>query len=122
VFGKQLRTWLIRHLGLPALFRGLWALTYVAAALAIAMLVLAVVYRVGRPASRSWREVLPGAAVATVLWWALNSAFGVYVRKMQYSAVYGGLATAIGLLVWMQLNALIVFLGAAFNAEWEARR
>jgi membrane protein len=66
---------------------------------------------------RGWREVLPGAAVATILWWGANSAFGFYVRRMKYNVVYGGLAAAIGLLVWMQLTAMIVFFGAAFNAE-----
>lgn len=122
VFGKQLRGWLIRQFGLRALFRALWEITYLGAALAIAMFVLAVVYRVGRPRSRGWREVLPGAAAATLLWWVVNSAFGLYVRHVPYSLVYGGLAAAIGLLVWMQLSAMVVFLGAAFNAEMAARR
>lgn len=121
VFGKQVRAWMIRRLGLPALVRGLWALLFSGAALGVAILVLAVVYRVGRPGIRSWREVLPGAAVATLLWWGVNSAFGIYVRHMRYGLVYGGLAAAIGLLVWMQLTAMIVFLGAAFNAELSAR-
>jgi uncharacterized BrkB/YihY/UPF0761 family membrane protein len=31
--------------------------------------------------------------------------------------VYGGLAAVIGLLVWMQISAIIVFFGAAWNAE-----
>jgi len=31
--------------------------------------------------------------------------------------VYGGLAAVIGLLIWMQISAVIVFLGAAWNAE-----
>ena len=122
VFGKQLRGWLIRQFGLRALFRALWEITYVGAALAIAMFVLAVVYRVGRPRSRGWNEVLPGAAASTLLWWVVNSAFGLYVRHVPYSLVYGGLAAAIGLLVWMQLSAMVVFLGAAFNAEMAARR
>ena len=65
--------------------------------------------------------MLPGAAAATLVWWAVNSLFGVYVRKMQYSLVYGGLAAAIGLMVWMELSAVIVFLGAAWNAEAAAR-
>lgn len=117
VFGKQLRAWVIRHYGLPLIFRWLWGAGLSAAALAVAVLVLAVVYRVGRGEVRGWREVLPGAALATLLWWAANSAFGFYVRQMRYSVVYGGLAAAIGLLLWMQLTATIVFFGAAFNAE-----
>jgi membrane protein len=39
------------------------------------------------------------------------------VRKMPYDVVYGGLAAAIGLLIWMYLTALVVLLGAAYNAE-----
>jgi uncharacterized BrkB/YihY/UPF0761 family membrane protein len=36
--------------------------------------------------------------------------------------VYGGLAAVIGLLVWMQISAVVVFLGAAWNAEAEEVR
>jgi len=36
--------------------------------------------------------------------------------------VYGGLAAVIGLLIWLQLSAVIVFLGAAWNAEQAAGR
>jgi len=36
--------------------------------------------------------------------------------------VYGGLAAVIGLMVWMQLSAVIVFLGAAWNAELQDAR
>ena len=36
---------------------------------------------------------------------------------MPYDVVYGGLAAAIGLLLWMYLTALVVLIGAAYNAE-----
>jgi len=39
------------------------------------------------------------------------------VRKMPYDVVYGGLAAAIGLLLWMYVTALVVLIGAAYNAE-----
>jgi membrane protein len=54
--------------------------------------------------------------VATVLWWAVDISFGFYVRYMPYSAVYGGLAAAIGLLLLMYLTAMVLFIGAAYNA------
>jgi uncharacterized BrkB/YihY/UPF0761 family membrane protein len=63
---------------------------------------------------------MPGATVATLLLWITNAAFGLYVRRMPYRLVYGGLAAAIGLMLWMQLVAIVVFIGAAFNAELEA--
>ena len=63
------------------------------------------------------RHVLPGAMLATLLWWFVNVLFGIYVRRVPYSVVYGGLAAVIGLLIWMQISTVIVFLGAAWNAE-----
>ena len=63
------------------------------------------------------RNVLPGAAVATLLWWLVDVLFGIYVRRVPYSVVYGGLAAVIGLIIWMQLSAVIIFLGAVWNAE-----
>jgi membrane protein len=86
------------------------------------MMALTVIYRVARPRERSLRNVLPGAMVATVLWWLVDLLFGFYVRRVPYSVVYGGLAAVIGLIIWMQLSAVIIFLGAAWNAELEESR
>lgn len=117
VFGRQLRQWMIAHFGLPGLFNGLWLLVYAGLALVVATLILTVIYRVGQRGTRSWNDVLPGAAVATLLWWVVNSGFGFYVRHVPYSLVYGGLAAAIGLLIWMNLSAVVILIGSAFNAE-----
>ena len=87
----------------------------------MALIALTVIYRVARPSEHSLRNVLPGALVATAMWWLVNVLFGFYVRRMPYSIIYGGLAAVIGLLLWMQLSAVIVFLGAAWNAELAQR-
>jgi membrane protein len=121
VFGKQVRAWMIHQFGLPRLFHGLWLLVYEGLALVLATLVLAVVYRVGRPGCGSWNQVVPGGLVATLLWWVVTLAFGFYVRHMPYRLVYGGLAAVIGLMVWMYLSALMVLIGAAYNAAASAR-
>jgi membrane protein len=117
IFGKQARTWLIHRIGLPGVVQGLSVVGYVVFVLLLALAVLVVVYRLGRPKHRGWRAVLPGAGVATLLWWVLDVAFGWYVRHMPYGMVYGGLAAAIGLLLWMYMTAMVVFFGAAYNAE-----
>jgi len=117
VFGKQLRAWMIEAIGVHALVRVLWATVYDAATLAVSFLVLLVLYWLGQPYRRSSREMIPGAVLATVLWWLLNAAFGLYVRHVPYSLVYGSLATVIGLMVWMYFVALVVMMGAAYNAE-----
>ncbi len=117
VFGKQARGWLIRQFGMSNVIRNVGFLFYAAVVFLLGMAVLVMIYRIGRPGHRGYRDVLPGAALATVLWWMVDIFFGFYVRKMPYDVVYGGLAAAIGLLLWMYVTALVVLMGAAYNAE-----
>jgi membrane protein len=120
MFGRQLRAWLIREYGLPNLIRHVEAVLYIGGVLLLGFVVLTVIYRVGRPRQRGWKNVAPGAAVATLLWWLVDVSFGFYVIHMPYRTVYGSLTAAIGLLLWMYLSAMVVFLGAAYNAESRA--
>ncbi len=123
VLGRPLRQWISREFGTRHLLQGWWTFFFPMVAILLALLALTVIYRVARPGEESLRNVLPGALVATSLWWLTNVLFGYYVRRVPYGIVYGGLAAVIGLLVWMQLSAVIVFLGAAWNAELaESRR
>jgi len=117
VFGRQVRDWMVNYFGLLELFHTLWVFVYVGLALVMALLVLVLVYRVGCRESRSLNDVVPGALLATVLWAVVNAGFGYYVRHVPYGQIYGGLAAAIGLMIWMYLSVLVVFLGAAYNAE-----
>lgn len=117
VLGRPLRRWIAHEVGKHAILQGWWNIFFPAAAFLLAMLALTVIYRVARPQEDSMRNVLPGAMVATLLWWLVDVLFGIYVRRVPYSVVYGGLAAVIGLIIWMQLSAVIIFLGAAWNAE-----
>src|SRR5882672_1939779 len=120
VLGKSLRRWIVHEVGKHTILQGWWNIFFPAAAMVLAMLALTVIYRVARPQEESMRNVLPGAAVATLLWWLVDVLFGIYVRRVPYSVVYGGLAAVIGLIIWMQLSAVIICLGAAWNAELAA--
>jgi membrane protein len=123
VFGRQLRRWVALEFGTSASVHSFWVFFFPMAAMSMALMSLTVIYRVARPTEDSLRNVLPGATVATLLWWCADVLFGFYVRKVPYSFVYGGLAAVIGLLIWMELSAVIIFLGAAWNAELaESRR
>ncbi len=116
-FRHPLRQWMTLGLGVSSLVRGFWNIMLPVVGLILAMLVLALIYRFARPSATTWKSVFPGAGAATILWWAVTLMFGVYVRKMQFGLIYGTLAAVIGLMVWMELSAMIVFLGAAWNAE-----
>ena len=117
ILGKPLRHWIARELGRRYIVHGWWNVFFPAMAMLLAWISLTVIYRVARPREDSFRKVMPGALVATLLWWLVDLTFGFYVRRVPYSLVYGGLAAVIGLIIWMHLSALIIFFGAAWNAE-----
>ena len=122
ILGRPLRRWIAHEIGKHSALQGWWNVFFPAAAMVLAMLALTMIYRVARPREDSLRNVLPGAMVATLLWWLADVLFGFYVRRVPYSVVYGGLAAVIGLIIWMQLSAVIIFLGAAWNAELAENR
>jgi uncharacterized BrkB/YihY/UPF0761 family membrane protein len=63
-------------------------------------------------------EVLPGAAMFTVLWYFLSNAFGAYVSNFSYyNMMTGVLSGFIVLLLWIYLTALILLMGGELNAE-----
>jgi uncharacterized BrkB/YihY/UPF0761 family membrane protein len=117
VYGRQIREWLMLETGSVSVTRVLEIAIFAGAVFPLAMGVLVMLYRIGRPGHRGIQSLLPGAAVSTVFWWAVDISFGFYMRKMPYDFVYRGLAAAIGLLLWMFLTAIVVFLGAAYNVE-----
>jgi membrane protein len=117
VFGKQARAWMMQQTDSPIFTHYVELAVYAAVVFILAMGVLVLLYRLGRPGHKGYLALLPGAMVATVLWWAADITFGWYVRRMPYDVLYRGLASAIGLLLWMFLTAIIVLLGAAYNAE-----
>jgi membrane protein len=121
VFGRSLQQLMFDRFGGSLLIRLFLSGASPVVAMILVMLVLALMYRVAQPSAATWISTLPGAAIATVLWWGTNLLFGVYVRKTQYGPVYGGLAAVIGLLGWMEISVMLVFLGAAWNAESPGR-
>jgi membrane protein len=74
-------------------------------------------YRVLTRLNLRWRDVLPGAVVAAVLWTLLQALGGLYVSRTIQGAsnVYGTFATVIGLLVWIYLGAQLTLYCAEIN-------
>ncbi len=117
VSGRLVRRWLAREFAVPAGIQIFWIVFAAVTAWLFAVLILTLLYRAGQPCVHRFRDGLPGAMLATVCWVLANVLFGAYMTRTPYGPVYGGLAAIIGLLIWLQLSTMVVFLGAAYNAE-----
>jgi membrane protein len=79
--------------------------------------VIALIYHNAVPRTQPWHSVLPGATLATALWFLVTMLFGWYLQRYaDYSLIYGSLGVAIALLVWMYMISLVILVGAEFNA------
>ncbi len=123
VFGQQVQNWLIYRLGFPVFLTAAWAVGRWVVAVATCTLVLGIIYFLGPHAEERFYQVLPGALLATVAWLIATSLFTWYVQHLaDYSDIYGSFGAGIALLIWMYLLAIIVLIGAEFNAVCERRR
>ncbi len=76
------------------------------------------IYHFGTPVRRPHAQSVPGAVVATAMWFVSTLAFGWYVTRFaNYSQVYGPLGAGIALLIWLYLVFFSVLCGAEFNAQ-----
>jgi membrane protein len=109
------------HVGLAPESRLIVSLSRWPLLLVILLAALAVLYRFGpsrRPARWQWLGV--GTLVAALLWIAGSSLLSWYLSNFgNYSATYGSLGAAIGLMMWMWMSAIIVLCGAELNSEIE---
>lgn len=103
----------------------LWAgqIARVLVAFGSVVLVSGLLYFIGPNREQRWRDVWPGAWVASGLWWGLTYGFAWYVRNIAgYNVMYGSLGAVIALLGWIYLIALTACVGCAFNAAMERSR
>jgi membrane protein len=141
VFGHILTQWMANQFS-PDVRTPFYVLAFFvrwSVALAGSIGIIAVIYHLGTDVTRhmrehmepflsfhmdwSWRRSLPGATVATAMWFLTTLFFGLYVTRFaNYSQVYGSLGAAIALMFWLYIIALSVLCGAEFNAQLGAAR
>jgi membrane protein len=75
-----------------------------------------VVFRVAPNSKPSWRFITPGALLFALGWLLASALFVFYVdRAGGYAGTYGVLGGVVVLLLWLQLTAFALLLGAELN-------
>lgn len=95
----------------------LWGAIRWAIATLTSIAVIALIYHHAVPRTQPWHSVMPGAILATMLWFSTTVGFRAYLQHFgDFATIYGSLGVAMALLVWMYLISLVVLVGAEFNA------
>src|SRR5882762_1442847 len=118
-FGSRIETRILFYIGheFSAYILLLWTATRWLIATLTSIAVIALIYHNALPRTQPWHSVIPGATLATALWFTSTALFGWYLQHYaDYSIIYGSLGVAIALLVWMYMISLVVLVGAEFNA------
>jgi membrane protein len=118
-FGSRIETRILFHLGHEFGFYVLlmWTAIRWLIATLTSIAVIALIYHNAVPRTQPWHSVLPGATLATAMWFGATALFGWYLQRYaDYSIIYGSLGAAIALLVWMYIMSLIILVSAEFNA------
>jgi membrane protein len=120
VFGHVIESWMVAHSDhrLMGIVLFGWMLARWSIAMLCSVAVIGLIYHFGTPRTHSWRYALPGAAMATLMWFLSTLVFGWYVtRHANYTRFYGSLGAGIALLVWLYIISLSILIGAEFNAQ-----
>jgi membrane protein len=118
LIGPELVGSIVALVDLDAVFVRLWGWLRFPVALLLLAAVLSVVYRFGPNVEQRFRSVVPGAAIAVVLWAISSVGFSIYLANFaDYGVTYGSIGAAVGLLFYLYLCASVVLLGAELNAS-----
>jgi membrane protein len=78
---------------------------------------LTTLYHVSVPVRSPWIEDVPGALVALAMWVLGSFLLRIYLTNtVEGATIYGSLAAAVAVMLWIGVSAFAVLVGAAVNA------
>lgn len=104
---------------IPTFYGWLYSISRFVVGIVILYAVIVILYSVLPSRNLRWRDVLPGAAVAVVLWIGSASLFSFYLTNLaRYSLTYGSLGGIVVTLLFFYVSACIFIFGAELNAAY----
>jgi membrane protein len=86
-------------------------------AILLSVCFMTTLYHVAVPVRTAWKEDVPGAMVALVVFFVCSIFLRLYlVHSVEGPTVYSSLAAPVAVLLWLGVTALAVLIGAAMNA------
>jgi membrane protein len=84
---------------------------------------ISLVYYYGPSVKHRWRFITPGATFATIFSILTSLGFGYLANNfISYNEVYGSIGTLIVLMIWINLNSLVLLVGFEINNSIDVNR
>lgn len=115
-FGERALWYAVAHFHLPEFWAVLWVELRFPAAGAAAFLALFLLYALAQDTLQPWRNIWPGTLFSLAAWMLLSWLYAYYADHFShYSVFYGSIGAVIVALIWLNLTAVTLILGAEVN-------
>jgi len=116
LFGHYIGKVIFEYLGSPDTFIRIWDYLRYEFSVLILLFIFIILYKTIPRKKLKLGDVFPGAALATILWLILSSAFSFFMNRFfRFASIYGGIAGIILLIMWLYWAMHIILIGAVIN-------
>lgn len=117
IFGELILDTVSNYMMMPAETESLLKIVRWSITVLVMITILCCLYYFGPHKKITFKQVLPGAVTATIIWQAVSLGFSFYVNNFgNYSDMYGSLGGVIVLMLWLFLTGLALVIGGELNA------
>lgn len=106
----------VEYLNLPEFVSSLWRKLRFPLVAVAAYFALFFLYELAQDTRQPRRNLYPGVVASLLGWLVFSFLFSLYVENIaNYSLLYGSIATAMVLLMWLYATGVLLIMGAEFN-------
>jgi membrane protein len=93
-----------------------WQIVFAAGSYLITVALFVLIYRFMPRSEVTWRDTLPGAFLAGLLWELAKYIFAWSLNYFHYDQIYGSVGAVVAVLTWSYVSSLILLFGAQLTA------
>ena len=115
-FGERALWYAVNHFHLPEWMAALWVHLRFPAAGAVSLFALLLLYALAQDTLQPMRNIWPGTLFSLAAWMVVSGLYSYYANHFShYSLLYGSIGAIIVVLIWLNLTAVTLILGAEVN-------
>jgi membrane protein len=105
-----------RYTLLASVGSAFWQIVFAAGSYLVTVALFVLIYRFMPRSEVTWRDTLPGAFLAGLLWELAKYIFAWSLNYFHYDQIYGSVGAVVAVLTWSYVSSLILLFGAQLTA------